>query len=182
MNTTIIQAESEILRHDAAPVAPEEFGTTALNDVVDQLKNALHDTPDGVAIAAPQVGISQRIFVVAGAVYQHNGRPEYKNTDASPSPPDKVFINPQITKHAKEVQLMEEGCLSVRPYYGKVPRYTKVTVRAQDPAGNVFSEGRGGLLAQIFQHEIDHLNGVLFTDKAQGVEYRGENADTAHEK
>ena len=65
---------------------------------------------------------------------------------------------------------MEEGCLSVRDYYGKIKRSTKATVRAYDENGNPFERGGSRLLAQIFQHEIDHLNGTLFTDSAKDVQ------------
>jgi peptide deformylase len=82
-----------------------------------------------------------------------------------------VFINPQITKFSKEKKWMEgEGCLSVRWVYGKVERATKVTLRAYDEYGNVFERGASGLLAHIFQHEVDHLDGILFIDKAKDLE------------
>ena len=65
---------------------------------------------------------------------------------------------------------MEEGCLSVRWLYGKVKRSEKATVRAHDETGKIFTKGASGLLAQAFQHEVDHLNGILFTDKATHLE------------
>lgn len=84
---------------------------------------------------------------------------------------DLVFINPKITNYSKEKKWMEgEGCLSVRWVYGKVQRSTKVTIRAYNEHGKVFERGAGGLLAHIFQHEVDHLNGILFIDKAKDLE------------
>jgi peptide deformylase len=83
---------------------------------------------------------------------------------------DLVFINPEIIKKSKEVKEMEEGCLSVRWLYGKVKRSNKVTVKAIDQTGKEFVMGASSLLAQIFQHEIDHLDGILFTDKAKDLE------------
>ena len=84
---------------------------------------------------------------------------------------DLVFINPVLTKMSKEKKWMEgEGCLSVRWVYGKVQRSTKVTIRAYDEFGRAFERGAGGLLAHIFQHEVDHLNGILFIDTAKDLE------------
>jgi peptide deformylase len=80
-----------------------------------------------------------------------------------------VFINPIIKKISKDRKLMEEGCLSVRPIFGKVSRATKATVEAYDEYGRKFIRGGGGLLAHVFQHEIDHLEGILFTDKASNM-------------
>ena len=77
---------------------------------------------------------------------------------------------PILIKLSKEKEVIEEGCLSVRDYYGKIKRATKATVRAYDENGNVFERGGGRLLAQIFQHEMDHLNGILFTDTAKDVQ------------
>jgi peptide deformylase len=80
-----------------------------------------------------------------------------------------TYINPVITKISKDKSLMEEGCLSVRYAYGKVDRSEKATVKAYDENGKLFTKGASGLMAQIFQHETDHLNGVLFVDKAIDV-------------
>ena len=81
-----------------------------------------------------------------------------------------VYINPVITKKSREKKLMEEGCLSVRYLYGKVNRSTKASIEGYDEFGNFFKKGGAGLLAQIFQHETDHLDGVLFIDSAIDLE------------
>ena len=80
-----------------------------------------------------------------------------------------VFINPVVTKISKDKAWLEEGCLSVRYKYGKIERAVKATVAALDENGKKFTRGGSGLLAQIFQHETDHLEGVLFIDKAIDV-------------
>ncbi|MEX1028344.1 MAG: peptide deformylase [Candidatus Paceibacterota bacterium] len=181
MTREIIQTdehnENDILRRRAEPVPPELIGSAQLSEIIQAMKDTLATQDDGVAIAAPQIGESLRIFVVSGRVYD-----QLEQADANPPAridesqekrsPDKVFINPEITKTSKEMYDLDEGCLSVRYYYGKVPRHSKVTVRALDENEAVFSEGRSGLLAQIFQHETDHLNGTLFIDTAKDVEYR----------
>lgn len=161
----ILQAGTDVLRQQASPVTSDEFGSGELTRIIDDMKTALHNTPDGVAIAAPQIGIRKRIFVVAGYAYA-------RDSDETPTPADGIYINPAIVKRSKKTERLEEGCLSVRHYHGYVSRAKQVTVEAQTPDGTVFREGRSGLLAQIFQHEIDHLDGVLFIDKANDVEYR----------
>ncbi len=125
------------------------------------MSGALATCDDGVALAAPQIGISLRIFIVSGRVFVDEG--------ATPEP-DAVFINPVITKRSKKLLTLDEGCLSVRWLYGKTRRSDKVTVEAQDSDGNKFTWNGSGLLAQIFQHEIDHLEGILFIDHATEVE------------
>jgi peptide deformylase len=84
--------------------------------------------------------------------------------------PDKVFINPEIIKASKVKKSMRgEGCLSVRFTYGTTKRFDKATVKALDEQGKEFIMDGSGLLAQIFQHEIDHLNGILFIDHAHDI-------------
>jgi peptide deformylase len=121
------------------------------------MKEALNAEEDGVAIAAPQINHSLRIFVVAK-------RASKLLTE------DTAFINPVIIRIGKKKEELSEGCLSVRWKYGLVKRATSATVRAYNIDGNEFVMSGRGLLAQIFQHEIDHLNGILFIDKAKKVE------------
>ena len=82
---------------------------------------------------------------------------------------DSVYINPEIKKLSKNKERLDEGCLSVRYLYGKVERSEKASIEAYDESGKKFKMGASGLLAQIFQHEVDHLNGILFTDKADDI-------------
>ena len=159
----ILQRDASTLRKKAKEVAKKDIGTPRLNKIIAELKRAMGAQDDGVAIAAPQLGYSLRLFVVSGKVekiIRAKERREYS---------DRVFINPRITKRSKKTEEMEEGCLSVRYLYGKVRRSTKVTIEALDENGKKITRGASGLLAQVFQHETDHLNGVLFTDKAVGL-------------
>ncbi len=164
----IVQAKSgdPVLRDFAEPVPLEEIKSEKIQKIIEDMKNSLAREEEGVAIAAPQIGAPLRIFVVSKKIFQlldaaKSDKDEFK---------DLVFINPEITKLSKEKEVMEEGCLSVRDYYGKIKRSTKATVRAYDENGNPFERGGSRLLAQIFQHEIDHLNGTLFTDSAKDVQ------------
>ncbi len=163
--TTILDRDASVLRLQAKPVLESEIGSTKLNKVIEKMKTALHGEDDGVAIAAPQIGESLRLFVVKGstlALAQGKELPETKRADL-------VFINPEITKVSKKKKPMEEGCLSVRWLYGEVVRHEKVSLRALNEKGEIVTVGASGLMAQIFQHEIDHLDGVLFIDKAENL-------------
>lgn len=153
---TIIQIDDDVknpLRLIAEPVQKEEFGSVELKKMVALMQKSLFRENDGVALAAPQIGISKRIFVVAPAAYED---------DVKVKP--LVFINPTILKSSKKTEERQEGCLSVRWIYGKTKRHVATTVSAYDIDGNKFSYGGTGLIAHIFQHEIDHLDGILFTD------------------
>lgn len=160
----IIQKDNDthnVLRQTAESIPDNLFGSEELAHIVADMKAALASQDDGVAIAAPQIGISRRIFVVSGKVFIMNEEDEPERPD------DMVCINPDIVSLSKEKEELEEGCLSVRYKYGKVLRSKKAKIRAYDQDGRMFERGASGLLAQIFQHETDHLNGVLFIDKAE---------------
>lgn len=127
------------------------------------MREALASQKDGVAIAAPQVGVSLRIFVVSGALLAKADK-----TYTGPAT-DLIFINPVILRRSKEKAEVEEGCLSVRWLYGTIKRSARVTLKAYDENGKKMQRGASGLLAQIFQHETDHLEGTLFTDHADEI-------------
>lgn len=163
INPDIVQTGSPVLRKKAVEVLPSEIKSKKIKDVLARLKKGLDEEDDGVAIAAPQIGESLRIFMVSKRAFEIiTGKEKGTFTD-------QVFINPVITKLSKEKEEMEEGCLSVRWKYGKVLRSSKTTIKAYDENGERFTRGASGLLAQIFQHETDHLDGILFTDKADDV-------------
>lgn len=155
----IVQEPHRVLRAVAAPVALEEIVSPKIRTVIADMKEALATQDDGVAIAAPQIGVSLRIFVVA-----QRASKKFLKTGG-----DAVFINPEIIRLGKKKEDLSEGCLSVRWKYGLVKRSLSATVRAYNEEGNEFVLAGSGLLAQIFQHEIDHLNGTLFIDKAHHV-------------
>lgn len=158
----ILSKDDPILRVKALTVDTRDIDSKKIKDLIKKMKGALHAEEDGVAIAAPQIGESLRIFIV-------NGKTIALAQGVEEEIEDMIFINPKITKASQKKMKMEEGCLSVRWLYGEVLRHEKVTVEAFDERGQEFSAGASGLLAQIFQHEIDHLEGILFTDKAENV-------------
>lgn len=160
MLSKIVQKDEPILRVTAKPVDMAEITSPAFQKLLKTMSSALAQEPDGIALAAPQIGVSKRIFIVSKKVFG-------EEADAHQ---DLVFINPVITKLAKKRKLVEEGCLSVRWLYGEVARAEKASVEAYDETGKKFIRHGSGLMAQIFQHEIDHLNGVLFIDKAENIQ------------
>jgi len=176
MKDPILQEGERVLRQKARPIAKKDIGSRHLKGIISRMRAALKKEKFGVAIAAPQLGEPLRIFVVAGKALasqesslrrdEHDPNSSAK-TPATPS--DKVFINPEIIRLSRKKKEMTEGCLSVRKKYGTVLRHEKATVRAQDEMGNSFIYHGTGLLAQIFQHECDHLDGVLYVDKAKEI-------------
>jgi peptide deformylase len=161
MATKIVQKDNPVLRQIAEDVPISLIKTPKIQKIISDMKKALASQDDGVAIAAPQIAVPLRIFVVSG-----KANDIVKKTEGCP---DEVFINPIITKISKDKKLVDEGCLSVRYLYGKTKRSTKATVEAYNEKGEKISRGASGLIAQIFQHETDHLNGILFTDHAKQI-------------
>jgi peptide deformylase len=132
--------------------------TPEIKQIIDDMKDATIDWDKsrehevGVALAAVQIDRLYRIVIVRD---DYNDK---KNLDFT------VFINPEITKHEGEIEADFEGCLSVPNVYGKVPRHTKVRVKALNMDGREFRVTAEGFLARIFQHEIDHTHGIVFID------------------
>jgi len=164
----IIQTPHPSLRQISESVPVEKIHSTEVQAVIKKMKQALTSQDDGVAIAAPQIGVLLRIFVISGRAFDVD-EDGTENLPAKQTSPDLVFINPVITNHSQKKEEMEEGCLSVRWKYGWVKRYTKATISAYNEYGEKVSRGGSGLIAQIFQHEIDHLDGILFIDKADDI-------------
>lgn len=159
----IVQRDSPVLRQKAKLVPIEEITSTKIQSIIADMSAAMSEQKDGIAIAAPQIGVSLRMFVVSGRLLKQADK------DYNGEVTNLVFINPKISKLSREKKEMEEGCLSVRWLYGKVKRSTRVTLHAYNEKGHKIERGASGILAQIFQHETDHVEGVLFTDKAEHV-------------
>jgi peptide deformylase len=153
---TIVTVPEAILRRKAQPVTKfDEKLQTLIDDMVETMRAA-----PGVGLAAPQVAVSQQVIVV-----------EYPLDDEDEEAKPKLFVvvNPQIVKTSPETVNGIEGCLSVPDLVGEVERAEEITVKGQNRRGQPVRIKARGWLARIFQHEIDHLNGVLFTDRATRV-------------
>jgi peptide deformylase len=167
----IVQKENSVLHESAQEVASNLFGSDKLKKIIKDMSEALAKEDDGVALAAPQIALPLRIFIISGKIFTTDTNPASAkgSGEVNKVKPDLVFINPKLTSLSKTKQEMEEGCLSVRWLYGEVKRSTKATVTAYDVDGKKFTRSGSGLLAQIFQHEMDHLEGVLFIEKTKEI-------------
>ncbi|MEK7106585.1 MAG: peptide deformylase [Patescibacteria group bacterium] len=165
------------LRQIAQELPVGEVKNKKTRGLIKEMKTLLSKEKYGVALAAPQVGESLRLFIVSGKALargKRNAPDENENPPPSADearksevvPPDQVYINPKLVKMSRGKSPKHEGCLSVRGKWGIVPRAEKATVRAYDENGVQFTRGASGFLAHVFQHELDHLEGVLYTDKA----------------
>jgi peptide deformylase len=126
--------------------------------LVDDMIETMREAP-GVGLAAPQVDVPIRLIVV-----------EFGDEEDETVPPTlHTLVNPKIARHSRETIIGTEGCLSIPDLVGDVERYESVTVKTLDRYGNPRKIKAKGWLARILQHEIDHLNGILFTDLATAV-------------
>ncbi|PID83165.1 peptide deformylase [Candidatus Campbellbacteria bacterium] len=155
--------ENKVLRSISEEIPQNEITSSENQKLIDDMTYFLEVQPDGAALAAPQVGVNKRLFIVSPHIFSAVGR-KIESAD------DLVFINPEIIKTSKKSKQMDEGCFSVRYWYGDVKRSTNITISAFNKKGVKKTWGAGGILAQVFQHEIDHLDGILFCDKAKNLE------------
>ncbi len=166
----IIQVGNPILRDTAKDVPLNEISSIKIKKILDKMSKILGGEKDGIALAAPQIGAPLRIFIVSDKIFNFKKNDDENTVSASPAAfSNLIFINPTIIKLSKNSEGSEEGCLSMYGKYGIVNRAKKMTIRAYDENGKIFERGASGLLAKIFQHEIDHLNGILFIDKAKKI-------------
>ncbi|MEK7649351.1 MAG: peptide deformylase [Patescibacteria group bacterium] len=173
MASDIVTLPAPVLRKKAPLVTREEFGSKELTHIIRNMSSALRKTPDGIGIAAPQIGISKQIFLASEEALAIDEGWEPK--DAADERAKKktwqyiIFINPTVMKVSSKKIPGSEGCLSVPKTYGIVPRAEKIRVRAYDEHGKVFERGASKLFARLLQHEIDHLGGTLFIDHATKI-------------
>lgn len=143
----IIVLPDKKLRLVSSPVATVDAGVRAL---IEEMFQAMYEAP-GIGLAAIQIGEPKRVVTLDLAKKDEEKQPQ-------------VFINPEITWSSDEKSVHEEGCLSIPEYYEEVERPARVRLRYTDLDGKVHEEDAEGLFATCIQHEIDHLNGVLFVD------------------
>ena len=152
----IVTLPDPILRRKARTITRFDAD---LQSLIDDMIETMRKAP-GVGLAAPQVGISRRLIVV-----------EYPKDDELDEAPKKLYVvvNPEIKETSEETEMGIEGCLSIPGLHGEVERAIAVTVKGQTRRGQPMKIKTKGWLARIFQHEIDHVNGVVFTDRAAKV-------------
>lgn len=179
----IVKEPHKVLRKIAAEVHMRDITTPKIRELIEAMKAALASTPDGVGLAAPQVGKLLAIFIVSeeaeeidraekqGWERRQKENPTEKNEKPYENREWKyyVFINPVVKNFSRRKLDGPEGCLSVPGRFGIVKRYEKITVVARDERGKKFTRGASKFFARVMQHELDHLDGVLFIDKAQEI-------------
>lgn len=170
MSRSIVQSGNAVLRAIAKEIPVVDINNSQTRTLIAEMKKLLSKEKYGVALAAPQVGESVRLFIVAGHAVKKRKKASAKESDEQDDMPkdDQVYINPELVKLSRgRKKIKHEGCLSVRGKWGEVLRAEKASIRAFDENGKRFTRGASGLLAHIFQHEMDHLNGVLYIDKTK---------------
>ncbi len=157
---TIVTLPDPVLRRKARPVSSFDKNLqTLIEDMIETMRQA-----PGVGLAAPQVGVGERLIVV-----EYAEPPEDGEEDKPVKPKLYVMLNPEIVKTSQEKVLGVEGCLSIPGLVGEVERYSMVQVKGLNRRGQPMKVKAEGWLARIFQHEIDHVNGVVFPDRATRV-------------
>ena len=155
----ITQAGEPVLRAKAKKI--KSFGPS-LEALAAEMLDAMH-AADGLGLAAPQISVPLRLIVIE--------MPAELDEDGNEIHPGELYVycNPEIVEASGEEE-DQEGCLSVPGYVGQVKRATSVTVKGQDLKGRKIRTKAQGLLARAFQHEIDHINGILFIDRVDSPE------------
>lgn len=157
---TIVTLPDPVLRRKARAVTKFDKN---LKTLIEDMIETMRDAP-GVGLAAPQVGVSERVIVVE---YFENEQAEEAEEEAQ----KKVWamVNPEIVKASQETVMGVEGCLSIPSLVGEVERHEALQIKGLNRHGQPMRVKAQGWLARIFQHEIDHLNGIVFTDRAVQV-------------
>ena len=156
MYVCVMPMDSTILRAPSKNLGREELQSAELKTLLDKMYRTLTDpSQDGVGIAAPQIGINRRLILVM----------RYDK----PGEPIEPYLNIRIDSLLGEKEPGPEGCLSLPPYRGVVRRYPRVQISYVKPDGTPVTEKVEGYSAVIFQHECDHLDGILYTDRADTV-------------
>ena len=153
--------EEKFLRKKTADFDFKKFNRSDINNLIGKMRKIMREA-NGIGLSANQIGLDFNLFV-AEIPDPQGGTKFY------------AVFNPKIEKMSDELASAEEGCLSVPGKWGEVPRAARITVSGFDKNGKPAKIKAWGLLARVFQHEIDHLNGKLFLDKAKKV-YRAEPA------
>jgi len=161
----IVQTGAVVLRRPSRPVDPRAIGSAELGAVIAALQAGLTEVP-GVGLAAPQLGIPLRVVLIQDPPQYLTRVPEERLAELERSPVEPyVLINPEIERIGDERRTFFEGCLSVDGYCALVERSRTVRVRWLDPDGGRHQEVRHGWHARILQHEVDHLDGILYVDR-----------------
>lgn len=159
MNKVLIiddKKNEKILRQKTVKFDFDKYSRKDIQALVKSMREIMK-LANGVGLSANQIGMPLRLFVAQ--VPDAQGKPKFY-----------AIFNPEIVKFSKEMEILEEGCLSVPETYGPVERHYRLTLVGQDANGGKIKIKAWDLLARVFQHEVDHLNGELFIDKAKHIQ------------
>lgn len=157
--------EEKILRKRTAEFDFSAFSRSKLMELIKTMRESMIKA-NGIGLAANQVGLDMQFFVAQISPHDRHGNARSSKENYK----FYAIFNPKIIKTSKEKILLEEGCLSVPGgYYGEVERHEKIVLTGFDKNGKKIKIKAWGLLARVFQHETDHLNGTLFIDKAKNI-------------
>jgi len=157
----IVKMDSPVLHQKAKKVRKID---DSIQKLIDNMIDTVHDI-EGLGLAAPQVGVPLQIVVIQ-----------------LPDEEDVItLINPEVVKISEETEMMIEGCLSLPGYNADVKRSTSITVKARDRQGKPIRIKGEGLLAQVLQHETDHINGVVFVDHLESIDKLRRNEEGKEE-
>lgn len=164
------------------PLLKQESGTVekinkevknVIKDLTDTLDSA--EEPEGAGLSAPQIGVPKKICIVRKFLTD-------PSNSEKPATKDYILINPKIIKFSKEKESEFEGCLSVPNEYGRVERPKKIKVKTLDKDGKETQINASGFFARTIQHEVDHLNGILFIDRVIEDTVSGDELDQMYAK
>ena len=147
--------QEKFLRKRPADFDFSQFTKKQINDLLVRMRRIMREA-NGVGLSANQIGLDMRMFVA-------------EVPDAQGSLKFYAIFNPEIERTSEEKSVVEEGCLSIPGTWGDVSRAARISIKAQDKNGHAVKIKAWGFLARVFQHEIDHLNGHVFTDRAKKV-------------
>lgn len=168
----ILKVPNEILTSKSTETAIDEELKTLANDLLETLNNA---KPKGAGLAAPQIGILKRVCVVKRFTPDPLNQERELETSF-------ILINPLIIDKSLSTEIDWEGCLSIPDTYGKVRRHKRVKIESLDLSGGKFVIKADGFFARVIQHEIDHLDGILFTSKTIGDLFSEKELDDMFKK
>lgn len=167
----IIKLPHRLLRKTAVEVRAEEIFSPKIQSLIAEMRKTLVSAKDGVGLAAPQVGLPLRIFLVSSEAAHLNADSRISTNDTNENKNKEweyfVFINPVLKRHSRNKIEMAEGCLSLPGKFGVLPRAEKVSLEWLDGEGKKHGRGFTKFFARVIQHEMDHLNGILISDRAK---------------
>jgi len=166
----VLKMGHPLLQQVAQPVT--DFNTPQLDALIEDMLDTMHAL-DGAGLAAPQIGVSQRVVI-----FEVASNPRYPDVEEVPR---TVLINPEITPLDEAREAGWEGCLSVPGMRGLVPRYTRIRYTGVDPSGQPVEREVTHFHARVVQHEVDHLDGILYPQRIEDMRYFGFESELFHD-